>query len=156
MGAWYSILVRTQDEDRGVELTTDSCVRTLTAEAERVGRAEPEDDMVQPGGQKAGFCGKGLRHWLVQTVAFTGVEALVSDTLRAGQAAARLGVGVSAKMRVLVAECGLSTLLGALSCSLPGGDGAGTCRSVMEILPAFEAGLDTADATLLCWPPLMV
>jgi len=61
MGVRYSILVRMQDDDRGVELTMDSCDRTLIAEAERVGRADGADT-VQPGGQKAGFCGMGLRH----------------------------------------------------------------------------------------------
>lgn len=156
MGAWYSILVRMQDDDRGVH-TTASCVRTLIAEAERVpeverGRADPEDDMVQRGGQKVGFCGKGLR-----TVAFTGVEALVCDTLRAGQAPARLGVGVSAKrLGVLDTECTLSTQLAAVRSSLPGGDGPGTGRAVMEKLPALEEGLDTVGTSLLCWPPLMV
>lgn len=104
--------MRVQDDDRGVEVTTNSCDRTLTAEAERVGRADAEADTVQPGGQKVGFCGKGLRHWLAQTVAFTGVEALVSDTLRAVEAPARLGVGVWAKWEGVLAEGTRATLLG--------------------------------------------
>lgn len=152
-GAWYSIL-RMHDEDRGVALTMDSGVRILMAEAERGGFK------VHPGGQKAGFCGRGLRDRLVPMVAFTGVIVRVSDTLRTepGPAPARPGVGTSAKCMGLLAPDRVGPPLDVLRCNMPPlGDGDGRARSVMVMLPAVDMGLvkNGTWASTGIWEPFM-